>query len=141
MTFLAGEKVTAAALTAVAPGRLDAACSGNLTVTTSPQNIAGCTLTFTTPTAQIVQVIGVFDVNSTGATDPFRGLCCVDGDVAESEEAVKQSTGRTTSTQTWLVSLTAASHTIKLRAVKNTSSDTVTVNSAHTKIVIDGQGI
>lgn len=141
-TYTAGQKISAAELNANITKILHArGTTASATVTTSVADLAGCTVTFTTPEANtIVLVTGVFDVQSTGTTDIFSGICDVDGS-DETAVAVLNGTTRMTIVQQWRVTLaSAASHTIKLQVQKTNNSNTVTIRSG-SYITIVGNGL
>lgn len=112
-------------------------------VTTTVADLAGATKSVTTAVDNTeVLVRGIFDVESTHASDIFVGTCMVDV-TSQSGEAHWQGVGRGTILNEWLVTLGAAdTYTIKLRVQKVNNSGTVTAyGSSHSKIVIEGNGI
>jgi hypothetical protein len=114
-------------------------------ITTSVVDLAGATLSVTTPISNTQVVIeGIFDVETSGNTDIFIGTCNISGGVGtQSGEAHYIGPGRVTTLQKWVVSLvTATTYTIKLQVTKVNNSDTVIVNAnSHSKIIVSGNGI
>jgi hypothetical protein len=113
-----------------------------LTLTTSEQDLANCTVTFTTGgTLAIVEVTGVFDFEATtvSGTTTQVGQCNIDG-ATEGKQALFRATsnnGRVTASQTWLAQLlTPGSHTVKLRAKATGSGGSYKVNNTHTCITV-----
>lgn len=124
----------------------EARSAGDETVTTVDTDVAGATLTFTTPTVNtVVSVESYWDVATTGGTDTFIGTIMVDGVTNTTGEAHAEgegSSGRVAISQGWTVTLAAAgSHTIKLRRQKASNSDTLTLFGIHTKIKVQGPGL
>lgn len=120
-----------------------AACSSDTTVGTSDSDLAGTTLSFTTLEANtVIRVTAVFDISSTQAGDIFIGSLAVDGGSNQTGEAHYQAVGRSTVTQTWIITIaTAGSHNVRLRVRKNNNGGTVTAFATHSSIVMEGQGV
>lgn len=97
-------------------------CSGDLTLTNAFQDVAGCTVTFTPTVASYALVIGTFDFDI-GAGNTAYGTLDVDGS-DETSFAILEGEARGTVTQMWLVTLTAAEHTLKLQAKSNSGGGT-----------------
>jgi len=118
-------------------------CSGDQTVTTTQTDLAGASISFTTAEANTqVLVTGVFDVNSTHASDVFIGTMSVDGGAVQVSEAHLTGVLRANISQQWLVTVaTAGAHTVKLRVAKVNNLGTVTVYANHSNITAQGQGI
>lgn len=118
---------------------------GQQIVTTSTVDLAGATLSVTTPVASTnVLIVGVFDVESTGGTDIFVGTCNISGGFGTAAgECHWLGAGRGTVSQQWLVTLTTPQlWTIKLQVTKVNNSDSVAVNAnSHSKIIVSGNGI
>jgi hypothetical protein len=117
----------------VVPQVLTGRCTAALTLTTTPQDVAGCSFTFTT-TAPNVRVImdGIFDLRRTAATaGNLLGQCIVDGtlQLPQAVSTVAIVGAITTVAQYWDVVLGAAgSHTVKLAA----SSSAAAIGSLNT---------
>lgn len=125
-----------------APYQLSAACSSPVTVSgTTPADITGCTITFTTANANAsVLIIGVFDtlVATTGAP-VATGNCVVDGSAQPGQATHDQNTlnKRDTVSQVWNVALPAAgSHTIKLQGALSGAGGSTTFNATHTTLTL-----
>jgi hypothetical protein len=100
-------------------------------IAASDTDITSATLTFTTTkTNTLVLVVGSFDFSiATGATGLIQGKLVVDGTNQTTVAAAvfPTTSGRASVCQTWVITLaTAASHTLKLRAINGTGQ---TVNS------------
>lgn len=99
--------------------------SSALTMSTTATDIAGATITYTPPVAEVVFVTGVFDFNVTTVANTIAiGYLLVDGSAQTATAAFKVDGGtvaRGTVTQTWVISLSAAAHTLKLQAAKSAS--------------------
>jgi hypothetical protein len=86
-------------------------------LTATLQDVPSCTVTFTPATAGFAIVTINCDLE--GAASQFcYGKLVVDG-TAQSESAQTVGAGRTTTSQTYRVSLTAASHTLKVQAAQS----------------------
>lgn len=140
----AGAFATAADVNSLGQNEFTAnASSVTQSVTTSLADLAGATLTITTPAANTkVSVTGWFDFESNGGTDINLGLCAVDG-VLQTGECHWQGAGRITTSQHWTITLGAAgTYVIKLRVQKILNSNTVIVyGGGHSKITVSGKGI
>lgn len=115
------------------------------TATTVVTNLAGASVSVTTPQANTdVLIVGIFDVEATGGTDIFVGTSLISGGVgAPAGEAHWVGAGRGTVLQAWLVTLvTAQAYTINLRIAKVNNTDNIVVGGAgHSKIMVSGNGI
>lgn len=115
--------------------------SGNLTLSTSVQDVPGCTLTFSVAGAHaFVMVVGTFDFQPSvsSAGNNAVGYLTVDGS-ARSQQAIWTDNGansRDTTPQSWIVPVAAGSHTVKLQANKTGAGGTHTANSPHTTMTI-----
>lgn len=113
------------------PQVLTAFSNATTGIAASDTDITGATITFTTTkTNTLVLVVGTFDFSiATGATGLIQGKLVVDSSNQSSVATAvfPTSSGRGTVCQTWVITLaTAASHTLKLRAINGTGQ---TVNS------------
>lgn len=106
------------------------AASGNLTLTASLQDVAGCTTTITVDGLYLV--FGVFDTDA--GVNILAGQLIVGG-VAQGAEA-HSSSGRETVTQNWVIT-TSGSTVVKLQA-KLVSGSGGTVYSGHTIMTVLG---
>lgn len=144
MVFAAGQKLTADALNAITRKAYIATASSTETVvTTTVADLAGATMSVTTVVANTqVRVTGIFDSESSGATDIMIGTCMANG-VAQQGEAHWQGDARGTVMNEWLVTFASAgTYTIKLRVQKINNTNTVVVyGSNHSKIVSEANGI
>ena len=86
-------------------------------------DVPGATLTFTAPSAGFAIVTIVADLEGSAGNTAFCKLV-VDG-TAQTEAALLFGVGRETVSQTYRVSLTAASHTLKLQANQSGGYNTV----------------
>jgi len=113
-------------------------CNSTLTLSTSAQDVANCTVTFTTNRTNVkVTVIGVFDFAHTSAgANTAIGELVVDGGSPQTGQALLDEGGvRGTVMQSWTVTLaTAASHTLKLTAKKSINAGTAVANTDHTSL-------
>lgn len=123
----------------VAPTIISEQSTADVNTITSEVDITGCTTTFTPAIASSAIVWGVFYFNSgSNANDIFYGSLNVDG----SNEAelvryvVPTSGGGGTFAQVWVVGLTAASHTLKLRAGRTSGTGSCSVRQVHTKLLV-----
>jgi len=117
----------------VALTNASAAASATLTLSGSWVDIAGATITFTPSVASTAIITGIFDFQTT-ASATLLGELQVDGN-SETGGAFFAGTAsgqRATASQIWIVNLTAASHTIKLRS--RYSAGGGTANQTNTKI-------
>lgn len=139
----AGKLATAAATSPkVALTQSTAPASANLTLSGSYQDIAGCSITFTPAVASVAVITGVFDLTATSAsTSTLLGELQVDG-VSQTGNAVFAGTAngqRGTVSRVWHVNLTAASHTIKLRASYSAGSGTANATNTQLSYVLFSQ--
>lgn len=120
----------------------EAAASGAMTMTTTATDVAGATITVTTTVASTVVLVNAhFDVSSNGTADTFVGALVVDG-ATVSGQAISTQTNRAIVSQSWAVTLsTVGAHTLKLQASKSGSTNVVTTQASHTRIVVTGAGI
>jgi hypothetical protein len=136
-TPTAGSRVKAA--NTPAPYFMNAAASAPVTVTTtSPTDVTGATITFTTVQANAsVLVIGVFDMLTVSSGATALGTCIVDGSgtFGEAIHFLGATGARETVVQQWpITGLAAGSHTIKLQAMLSAASGSCTIGSTHTTI-------
>jgi hypothetical protein len=122
-----------------APYFMNAAASAPVTVTTtSPTDVTGATITFTTVQANAsVLVIGVFDMLTVSSGATALGTCIVDGSgtFGEAIHFLGATGARETVVQQWpITGLAAGSHTIKLQAMLSAASGSCTIGSTHTTI-------
>lgn len=114
-------------------------------VTTSTVDLAGATLSVTTPqTNTDVLITAIFDVESNGDADIFVGTANISAGIGSpAGEAHWVGLGRGTIIQQWLVTLvTAQAYTIKLQISKVGSANSLQVGGAgHSKILVSGNGI
>jgi len=100
--------------------------SSVLTLTTSWQDVPGCTRTFTPPLACRALAIAVFCLRSETGTDVgmLQGRLNVDdtGESLLAEAHIANAWSRFTVVQTYLKTLSAASHTLKLQAKKENAA-------------------
>lgn len=114
---------------------------GPLVLTTSEVDCPSATVTFTTTgTTAIAVAHGVFDMDQAtpSGTTTNLGLLSVDG-VTETKQAIFRCltpNDRASVAQTWRVSLTAGSHTLKLRVKKTGAGGTLGCSDVHTSIVV-----
>jgi hypothetical protein len=120
------------------------AATGNLTLTTSAQDVPGATVTFTPDVACFALVTTIFDfsLSNVGSSLIVFGTLVVDG-AAQSPVAIAQAdlSGiqgtagfRHTVSQVHKVTLSAASHTLKLQAFKFGTA-TAVANQPHTRFL------
>jgi len=100
-----------------------ATCSGDLSLTTGWQDVAGCTATFVAATASYAIVFGMFDMDINTSTIA-QGRLDIDGSTQTTNYAIFEgdasyASRRATVSQVWYQTLTAASHTIKLQAISS----------------------
>lgn len=142
MALTAGSKATADNLNSVATDYIAQSVSGDQTVTTTETDLAGTSVSVTTPVANTeVKVTAIIDINATGATDLSFVICHIAG-AAQTGNCKWQVTGRGMITQQWVATIAAAgTHTIKLRCQKILNIDAVTIYGTHSKIIVEGNGI
>jgi len=115
--------------------------TGNLTLSTSVQDVAGCTITFSVSGAHaFAAVSAAFDFQPTISSAGINavGYLTVDGS-SRSQQAIWTDNGansRQTTPQSWLVALSAGSHTLKLQANKTGAAGTHVANSPHTNMTV-----
>ncbi len=142
MAFSAGQTITAAQLNRIQPLPRVARATGNLTLTTSVQDVPGATITVSTSAANAIYVVtGVFDCDVTSYSgDPaILGGLYVDGaGVTGSAVWLGRATAwRVTAAGTWSGTLASSgSHTLKLVANKNVNAGTYTVLSGSTALTL-----
>lgn len=140
MSFLAGERVTAARINRLQPAQYDATGTANLALTTTDTDVAGASITLTTDTnTATYAVTAVFQFDITTATTAFAtGSCLLDG-VALSGQARwagANTTDFATGVQVWRGSAgTAGSHTFKLRGSMSSGTG-IQILGAFTKIIV-----
>lgn len=135
---IADEAVTSRKL---APTVILESATGDVTLnSTSYADITGCTTTFTPDIACYAKVTAYVDFRTAGAAnDVFQ----VDLDVDGSNQTpavffgVPTSGGRFVLSQFWLVSLSAASHTLKLEGKRLSGSNSVVVEADNTRLVVE----
>ncbi|MGZ4587271.1 MAG: hypothetical protein ACXVX9_05670 [Mycobacteriaceae bacterium] len=116
-----------------APTMAEVDATGSLTLTGTAQDIPGATVTFTPTVAGKLLVIGTFDFSCTVAGEILAGYLNVDGTALTQDALMAGSINRLTVTRHWTVSLTAASHTIKLQASRLSGTGTThSTNATHT---------
>lgn len=112
--------------------------TASLTLTTADQAITGASRAVNNSFDETVLVMVTFDFNVTGAgVGVCVGKLYVDG-VAQSAQALygPATTGRSTVSQTYAVSLAAGSHTLELRASKTINAGTAAATTQHTTLSI-----
>lgn len=142
MAILAGEKITAARLNRLQPKSYLAPCTTDLAGSVTNTDIAGCSITLTTETANAIAVVdAVFDFDTTGAGTTTNGSCqlLTDGfteaGVAVFQVGAATANDRSTVAQQWRVPLGAAgSHTLKLQAASVPTN--MKVNAIHTQLIV-----
>lgn len=108
-------------------------------------DVAGCSVTCTTTgNNAFALVIGVFDFSKSATTGIGEGFCNVDGTdqatLAVLSDGANTISDRMTVSQVWAVSLTAGSHTIKLRAAKaGAATINIQPHTTITVILVDNQ--
>jgi hypothetical protein len=143
-TVAAGDdsRVTgAAALLSAIASSASKPCTSTLTLTTTVQDVAGCTLTFTLAGAHgFALVVGTFDFQPTATSAGNIAIGALMADAAtQSQQVIWSDNGansRGTLSQSWVVPLAAGSHTLKLRASKVASGGTHVANSSHTNLSV-----
>jgi len=121
---------------------LSARASGSgLTPSTTPADIPGATLTFTTanPNATVLAA-GIFDCGcATTGTGLVVGTLVVDGSSQspESTFGLVTANDRNSVAQVWAVTLASAgSHTLKLQGALTAASGTGSIHATHTGIAV-----
>lgn len=140
MAFLSGERITAARLNRLKPTIYTATGDTNLNLTTTPADISGASVTFTTETAGATyNVIAEFSYDIASANTAYTlGVCQLDGvDLSgQSRWSGEVGTDYGMSSQQWSGSVgSVGSHTIKLRASMSAGTGT-TVLAAFTKLTV-----
>jgi hypothetical protein len=111
-------------------GEVDA--TGNLTLTGTAQDVPGATITLTPTVPGKLVVIGTFDFSVAVSGEILGGYLNVDGAALTQAALLSGPENRAAVTRQWTVSLTAASHTIKLQAYRVSGTSTAhLVNSTH----------
>jgi hypothetical protein len=109
-----------------------ATATDGLSVTTTAADVPGCSITLMLQAGDVVQAVGIFDVQAKGTI--FLGLFYADG-VAVPGEAHSQASGRATISQVWQWTCeTSGSHTLKL--VAKTDSGTATLFKDHQRLAL-----
>lgn len=124
----------------IAPTVIIESCTGDVTLNAGTySDITGCTTTFTPDIASYAMVWAYVDFRAaSAANDVFQ----VDLDVDASNQTpaifygVPTSAGRFTLSQFWLISLTAASHTLKLEGKRTSGTGTAVVEADSTRLVV-----
>lgn len=124
----------------LAPTVVEVQATANTTINSATDtDITGATITLTPAIASMAIVIGVFGWEDPSDTSHWVGLLDVDG-ANEGAQSVHTSNGsgelRAATTQIWVVPLTAASHTLKLQALRGGGTGTIIVGDANTKLVV-----
>lgn len=141
MPFTAGQKLRASQLQNVQPITYNAFQTGNgggqQAVTTTETDCLAASVTFTSLTAANCVVVASFDLDVavTGATIA-QGRLSVDAATITTPEAhlSGSSVTRTTATQSWTFTLSAAgTHTVKLRILKTAAAATINCVDGHTR--------
>jgi hypothetical protein len=91
-------------------------------------DLTGCKLEITPNVASVLRVTGIFDVTIIEAEGEFEGSVKVDAEAEKTPLARFRTTAvssRATVTQSWVIPLTAAAHTITLRAKRGPKKVTV----------------
>lgn len=143
MSFVTNEVPTSARLNALVVQIQEAASSGNLTLSTSLQDVPSATITVTTALANAkYEVIAFIDMECTAftAADIAIALLNVDSSDVTSPTAhfkMQAANDRATVGQVWTGTFTAAgSHTVKLRGKRNSTGGTMRINATNTKLTI-----
>jgi hypothetical protein len=120
----------------------EVAQSGNLSLTTSFQDLPSVTTTYVTPgTNRDVVITATLDAESNGTTDIAVCICLVDG-AALNGELHWGPTGRASYSRSWKTTLvTAASHVIKLQARKTGSTNGFSTYGSHTSMIVNTANI
>ncbi len=121
--------------TKLAPTAGQVVCSVNTTVNSaSDTDITGATLAITPTVSSKLLVWATFDIGSGALNDVYVGYLDVDG-VNQTRSAILEATSATdrkTVHQSWVVSLTAAAHTVKLQGARASGAGSATYNANHT---------
>lgn len=110
------------------------AAGGNLALTTSYQDVPETTLEITPAVASILKVIAIFNFQSIVSTEEALGTVRVDA-VDQSQPALAEGSG--TFAQVYAIPLTAAAHTIKLRAKVGAEGHTGECNGFGTQFLYE----
>lgn len=111
-------------------GQVDASAN-SATLTSTPADVPGATLTLAALSPGMLLVHGTFDFQVSLTTDVVAGYLSVDG--TNRPEAVVLSGGsRVPASRTWAVPLAKGSHTIKLRAAQVGGTGTDITEITHT---------
>lgn len=118
-----------------------AASSGDLTLTTSAQDLTGATITITVDsTSDVYVVFATYDTNiQVGGSATAVGALVVDGSTKTGSGLLTTNGGtiRSSVSQTWLVTgLTAGSRIFKLQANKNLNNSTIVMHSGSSTITV-----
>lgn len=92
---------------------------GEVELAESYSDLTGCKLEITPPVASNLFVVGSFQVLALEAECEFHGAIKLDAEAEKTQVAryrVEKANEQTTVSQAWVIPLTAAAHTIKLRA-------------------------
>ncbi len=111
-------------------------CTVNTTVNSGvATDITGATVTFTPSAASYMMVTASFDISVGTAGELFLGYLTVDGSQQSAVATffAAANNDRKTVIQTWRVSLSVASHTIKLQGIRNSGAGSATYNADHTR--------
>lgn len=115
-----------------------ASATAGLTLTTTPTDIPGVTYTATPSRAETWVVIGVIDFDaSVAGTNVGVGQIVMD---TTTQSSLITSTGKTvqrsTVSQVWVLSISAAAHTVKLQASKTVNDGTHVANQTHSTLTV-----
>lgn len=97
----------------------------------APADVPGASVSITPPLAGTLHVTATFDFSLGVTGDLLAGYLNVDG-TDRTPAVIVQGVSRCTASRSWAVPLTAAAHTIKLRAARITGSGTDITNDKHT---------
>lgn len=114
--------------------KLDAgikAASEGLTLTETTQDVPGAKLEITPAVSSKLLVIPIFEVTGSAALS-FAGTVKLDAAADEANAARLANTTIGTTTQVYVLSLSAGAHTVKLRA-KRTNAEAATVSAPGTR--------
>jgi hypothetical protein len=124
--------------------RLSASCSASLTLTTTPQQITGPTVTFNgCKTGDEIMIRAVFDFNITAVGAPAAvavGYCYVNsgGLGPQAIYTAPTATARATVSAQWAYVVPSdGNYTVDLRASKNQNTGTIEAMQTHTTIVAE----
>lgn len=115
-------------------GRIDSTVDTTINSGT-PADITGATVTFTVLVASYLWVMASFDIDPATINNIFVGYLNVDG-ANQTQQVVKGAptagNNRAVCAQSWLISLAAGSHTIKLQGSRASGAGSATFAKPHT---------